>query len=119
MPSGWRSGVFGRTRVAYRQVERPAHVRHGGADRILHGQAAARAISIRFGRPPIAKAKMDKPKITLAAGKGVCRAARLAGISAASVSRLKHSMGIAATLVWTGEIPGYRPSMEDVRQQLN
>jgi hypothetical protein len=94
-------------------------VRHGGADRILRGQAAARAISTRFGRPPIALAKMDKAKITLTAGKGVCQAGQVAGISAAAVSRLKHSMGIAARLLWSGEIPGYRPSIEDVRQQLN
>jgi hypothetical protein len=44
---------------------------------------------VRFGRPPIAKAKVMRAKQELAAGKGVRQAARLAGISAASASRLK------------------------------
>jgi DNA invertase Pin-like site-specific DNA recombinase len=70
------------------------HLRQSRRDRILRGQAAARSLSIRFGRPPIAKAKAEKARIALAAGKGVRQAARLAGISAASVSRLKNA-GIA------------------------
>jgi len=69
------------------------HLRQSRRDRILRGQAAARALSIRFGRPPIAKAKAEKARIALAAGKGVRQAARLAGISAASVSRLKNAVG--------------------------
>ena len=60
------------------------------ARRILRGQAAARALSIRFGRPPIATAKVERAKQELSAGKGVREAARLAGISAASVTRLKN-----------------------------
>ena len=72
------------------------HVRQSRRDRILRGQAAARSLSIRFGRPPIAKAKVEKARIALAAGKGVRQAARLAGISAASVSRLKNAMGSAS-----------------------
>jgi len=68
------------------------HVHQSRRDRILRGQAAARSLSIRFGRPPIAKAKVEKARIALAAGKGVRQAARLAGISAASVSRLKNAM---------------------------
>jgi DNA invertase Pin-like site-specific DNA recombinase len=72
------------------------HLRQSRRDRILRGQAAARSLSIRFGRPPIAKAKVEKARIALAAGKGVRQAARLAGISAASVSRLKNSMGAAS-----------------------
>jgi DNA invertase Pin-like site-specific DNA recombinase len=68
------------------------HLRQSRRDRILRGQAAARALSIRFGRPPIAKVKMEKAKTALAAGKGVRQAARVAGISPASVSRLKNSM---------------------------
>jgi DNA invertase Pin-like site-specific DNA recombinase len=36
------------------------HLRQTRRDRILRGQAAARSLSIRFGRPPIAKAKVEK-----------------------------------------------------------
>jgi DNA invertase Pin-like site-specific DNA recombinase len=68
------------------------HLRQTRRDRILRGQAAARSLSIRFGRPPIAKAKVEKARIALAAGKGVRQVARLAGISAASVSRLKNAV---------------------------
>jgi DNA invertase Pin-like site-specific DNA recombinase len=71
------------------------HLRQTRRDRILRGQAAARALSIRFGRPPIATAKVEKAKQELANGRGVREAARIAGISAASVSRLKNSMNAA------------------------
>jgi DNA invertase Pin-like site-specific DNA recombinase len=71
------------------------HVRQSRRDRILRGQAAARNLKIRF-RPPIAKAKVEKAKRELDAGKGVRQVARLAGISAASVSRLKNSMNSAS-----------------------
>ena len=70
------------------------HVRQTRRDRIRRGQAAARALSIRFGRPPIAAAKVERAKQELLAGKGVRETARIAGISAASVSRLKN-MGAA------------------------
>jgi DNA invertase Pin-like site-specific DNA recombinase len=68
------------------------HLRQSRRDRILRGQAAARALSIRFGRPPIAKPKVEKAKQFLASGKGVRQVAKMAGISAASVSRIKTSM---------------------------
>jgi DNA invertase Pin-like site-specific DNA recombinase len=68
------------------------HLRQSRRDKILRGQAAARAASVRFGRPPIAASKVEKAKQGLAAGKGVRAVARLAGISAASVSRLKGTM---------------------------
>ena len=68
------------------------HVRQSRRDRILRGQAAARALSIRFGRPPIARAKVEQAKHELANGRGVREAARIAGISAASASRLKNAM---------------------------
>jgi len=71
------------------------HLRQSRRDRILRGQAASRALSIRAGRPPIATAKVERAKQLLAAGKGVRQAARIAGISAASVSRLKNS-GVSA-----------------------
>jgi DNA invertase Pin-like site-specific DNA recombinase len=73
------------------------HLRQSRRDRILRGQATARGLSIRFGRPPIAKAKVEKARIALAAGKGVRQVARLAGISAASVSRLKNAVVAANT----------------------
>jgi DNA invertase Pin-like site-specific DNA recombinase len=75
------------------------HVRQTRRDRILRGQAAARALSIRFGRPPIATAKLEKAKHELANGRGVREAARIAGISAASASRLKNSMSVVAVAV--------------------
>jgi len=75
------------------------HLRQSRRDRILRGQAAARAASVRFGRPPIPGAKMEKAKQGLAAGKGVRAVARFAGISAASVSRLKSGLGAASASV--------------------
>jgi DNA invertase Pin-like site-specific DNA recombinase len=72
------------------------HLRQSRRDRILRGQAAARSLSVRFGRPPIATAKVEKAKQELSAGKGVREAARIAGISAASASRLKNAMSVAA-----------------------
>jgi DNA invertase Pin-like site-specific DNA recombinase len=75
------------------------HVRQTRRDRILRGQAAARALSIRFGRPPIAPARQERARRELIAGKGVREAARIAGISAASASRLKNSMSVAAVTV--------------------
>jgi DNA invertase Pin-like site-specific DNA recombinase len=71
------------------------HLRQTRRDRILRGQAAVRGL-VRFGRPPIAKAKVMRAKQELAAGKGVRQVARLAGMSAASVSRLKNAMGAAS-----------------------
>jgi DNA invertase Pin-like site-specific DNA recombinase len=69
------------------------HVRQGRRDRILRGQAAARALSIRFGRPPISTAKIEKAKHLLEQGKGVRQVARLAGgISPSSVSRIAVSL---------------------------
>jgi DNA invertase Pin-like site-specific DNA recombinase len=68
------------------------HLRQMRRDRILTGQAAARSAFVRFGRPPIPGAKVEKAKQLLASGKGVRAVARLAGISAASVSRVKASV---------------------------
>jgi DNA invertase Pin-like site-specific DNA recombinase len=71
------------------------HLRQGRRDRILRGQAAARSANVRFGRPPIASAKAERAKAHLGAGKGVRETARLVGISAASVSRLKEPTAAA------------------------
>jgi DNA invertase Pin-like site-specific DNA recombinase len=68
------------------------HLRQSRRDRILRGQAAARAASVRFGRPPIPLAKVEKARHGLAAGEGVRQVARMAGISAASCSRIKSAM---------------------------
>ena len=69
------------------------HLRQSRRDKILRGQSAARALSIRFGRPPIPKPKVEKAKQFLAAGKGVRQVARSVGISAASCSRIKSALG--------------------------
>jgi DNA invertase Pin-like site-specific DNA recombinase len=75
------------------------HLRQSRRDRILRGQAAARALSIRFGRPPIPTAKIEKAKHLLAMGKGVREVARLAGgISPSSVSRIAASLRSAITV---------------------
>jgi DNA invertase Pin-like site-specific DNA recombinase len=65
------------------------HLRQARRGRILRGLAAVRGI-VRFGRPPIPATKVEKAKKALMTGKGVREAARLAGISAASVSRMKQ-----------------------------
>ena len=68
------------------------HLRQNRRDRILRGQAAARGANVKFGRPPIAMTKVEKVRRELANGRGVREAARVAGISAASASRIKNSM---------------------------
>ena len=67
------------------------HVHQMRRDRILRGQAAVKGI-VRFGRPPISAARVEKAKQELSSGKGVRQVARLAGISPASASRLKNSL---------------------------
>ena len=75
------------------------HVHQSRRDRILRGQAAARSLSIRFGRPPIPTAKIEKTKNLLAMGKGVREVARLAGgISPSSVSRIAASLRSTASV---------------------
>jgi DNA invertase Pin-like site-specific DNA recombinase len=76
------------------------HLRQSRREKILRGQANARNLSVRFGRPPLPKTKVEKAKLGLVAGKGVREVARLSGISAASASRLKETMGsaLAATI---------------------
>jgi DNA invertase Pin-like site-specific DNA recombinase len=72
------------------------HLRQGRRDKILRGQAAARIANVRFGRPPIATRTMERAKAFLGTGRGVRETARLSGISAASVSKLKN-IAAAAT----------------------
>jgi DNA invertase Pin-like site-specific DNA recombinase len=73
------------------------HLRQGRRDKILRGQAAARIANVRFGRPPIASGTMERAKAFLGTGRGVRETARLSGISAASVSKLKNLAAAAAT----------------------
>jgi len=75
------------------------HLRQSRRDRILRGQAMARSLSVRFGRPPIPTAKIEKAKHFLAMGKGVREAARLAGgISPSSVSRIAATLRSTTTI---------------------
>ena len=75
------------------------HVRQSRRDRILRGQAAARSLSIRFGRPPIPTAKIEKAKIFLAMGNGVREVVRVAGgISPSTVSRIAASLRSGTTV---------------------
>lgn len=71
------------------------HPRQSRRDRILRGQAFSRSLSIRAGRPPISATKVQKAAQLLKDGNGVRKVSRLAGISCASVSRLKHAEGAA------------------------
>jgi DNA invertase Pin-like site-specific DNA recombinase len=73
------------------------HLRQGRRDKILRGQAAARIANVRFGRPPIARGTMERAKAFLGTGRGVRETARLSGISAASVSKLKNVATSATT----------------------
>jgi DNA invertase Pin-like site-specific DNA recombinase len=76
------------------------HLRQGRRDRILRGQAAARSLSIRFGRPPVPMAKVETAKRLLEMGKGIREVARLAGgISPSSVSRIKAVMDSEVAIV--------------------
>jgi DNA invertase Pin-like site-specific DNA recombinase len=67
------------------------HVRQNRRARILQGQASARFANVRFGRPPISQAKMERAEALLATGKSLREVARLAGISSSAVGRLKNS----------------------------
>jgi DNA invertase Pin-like site-specific DNA recombinase len=74
------------------------HLRQTRRDRIMRGQAAARALSIRFGRPPIPPTKAEKARRALAGGKGIRETARITGVSPTSISRLKATMNSASTV---------------------
>jgi DNA invertase Pin-like site-specific DNA recombinase len=75
------------------------HLRQCRRSKILRGQAAVRSLSIKFGRPSIPAPKLERAKQGLAAGKGVREIARLAGISPASVCRIKNSMSTEVTRI--------------------
>lgn len=60
--------------------------------RVKLGQARARANGKHLGRPPMAKAKIEKIEKTLGMGKGIRETARQTGASTATVMRIKRSM---------------------------
>lgn len=60
--------------------------------RVISGQARARANGKHLGRPPMAKAKMEKIEKTLKLGNGIRETARQTGASTATVMRIKRSM---------------------------
>jgi DNA invertase Pin-like site-specific DNA recombinase len=72
------------------------HLRQSRRARILVGQASARNLQVRFGRPPIPAPKLAKAKTFLATGKSLREVARLTGISSSAVGRLKNAMESAA-----------------------
>jgi DNA invertase Pin-like site-specific DNA recombinase len=72
------------------------HLRQSRRARILQGQASARNLQVRFGRPPIPVPKLERAKTFLATGKSLREVARLSGISSSAVGRLKNAMGSAA-----------------------
>lgn len=65
---------------------------------IIAGQLKARACGTRFGRPPLAPARIERVKVALRSGQGVRQAARTGGISAAKASRIRTEM-LAAGLM--------------------
>jgi DNA invertase Pin-like site-specific DNA recombinase len=72
------------------------HINQSRRARILQGQASARNLRVRFGRPPIPMPKLEKAKTFLATGKSLREVARLTGISSSAVGRLKNAMESAA-----------------------
>jgi DNA invertase Pin-like site-specific DNA recombinase len=75
------------------------HLRQARRGKILQGLAASRAMSIPCGRPRLSRARTEKAERELTAGKGVREAARIAGISVASASRIKAVMNSEAASV--------------------
>jgi DNA invertase Pin-like site-specific DNA recombinase len=59
---------------------------------VIAGQMRAKAVGVRFGRPPVAPARIEKVQLALRSGQGVRQAARSIGISAAKVSRIRAEM---------------------------
>ena len=59
---------------------------------IIAGQRRAKACGTRFGRPPLAPARIEKVRLALRDGQGVRQAARSSGISPAKASRIRAEM---------------------------
>jgi DNA invertase Pin-like site-specific DNA recombinase len=62
------------------------------ASRVIAGQARARANGVRFGRPPLAPSRVEKVRRALADGRSIRAVAKAAGVSTATVQRVKRSM---------------------------
>jgi DNA invertase Pin-like site-specific DNA recombinase len=60
--------------------------------RIIAGQARARANGVKFGRPPLAPIHLDKVRKGLVEGRSIRTVAKTAGVSTATVQRIKRSM---------------------------
>ena len=87
-----------------------SHLRQSRRDRIFRGQAAARACRSGLAGRRSPSRRWRRPSEFLAAGKGVRQVARMAGISPASVSRIKMSIktevaGICTPLTVCGPAP--------------
>jgi len=59
---------------------------------VIAGQMRAKAVGVRFGRPPISSGRLEKVRLALQSGHGVRQAARSHGISAAKASRIRAEM---------------------------
>lgn len=59
---------------------------------VIAGQMKAKAIGVRFGRPPIPFARIEKVRLALRSGQGVRETARSSGVSVAKVSRIRAEM---------------------------
>ena len=59
--------------------------------RILAGQARAHAKGVRMGRPPVASIRLDKMRKGLQAGRSIRTVAQAAGVSTATVMRIKQA----------------------------
>lgn len=68
--------------------------------RVKAGLNRVRAQGVRLGRPPLPQDRADKIRRLLAAGHGVRATARKAGVSAATVQRLKNAMQASTAPPW-------------------
>lgn len=61
------------------------------ASRVIAGQARARANGVKFGRPPLPPNRVEKVRRALADGRSIRAVAKAAGVSTATVQRVKRS----------------------------
>jgi DNA invertase Pin-like site-specific DNA recombinase len=62
------------------------------AEAAAEGRRQARAKGIRFGRPPVSPDRIARVQASLAAGYGIRPTARLAGVSPATVMRIREGV---------------------------
>lgn len=62
---------------------------------VLTGKAKARSKGVRFGRPPVKPEKLDRVRSALATGMGIRPTARAAGVSPATVLRVRAALSAA------------------------